>query len=473
MGKATGGTSAPSLKWHYHHLFYLVIGIVLVVIDPFGINRITEVASQDILYRTVIGPTYPGNAADPFGQPSTVLLLDDRFLSAAGVTWPIDASLYALILAKLRQLKPKAVMLDITFADERSSPGIPDLRGEISRYASSGIPLLFARAPTLPAGIRSDLAAPVDEAQPILVDVSTRAPDGSARTYPTKSDLDGLETAAFWLYRNLPPEPTSHSRSRANDDPPNVPMDIVWANQFQELNDRWMKGGCKRIQGISLSRIFKGLIGIEKLIQTCPYTATVPVSVLLFNPDDDLTNLVSDKVIFLGTSLSGTGDSAVVPTHGFLPGVYQHAMAYDNLVTYKGNYKKSQIGPVGRTNLQIIGSLVIVVITLSFSRWIKNRARKKSNRKSRKKGRQGDTAWWLMFAGLNLTITIAVSLALFYWADLSPANWLGLLGLALTIGILARNNAVESFLALMFRKYVPRLDGALFEGDKRHRKHDE
>src|SRR5690606_11512440 len=61
----------------------------------------------------------------------------------------------------------------------------------------------------------------------------------------------------------------------------------------------------------------------------CPYTLTLRLQEL---EDSAKQELIQGRVVMLGTMLAGMDDSVSTPVQQNLPGVYQHAMALDNLM---------------------------------------------------------------------------------------------------------------------------------------------
>jgi hypothetical protein len=74
----------------------------------------------------------------------------------------------------------------------------------------------------------------------------------------------------------------------------------------------------------------------------CPYTRTISVGHLLGSTGDpDVQDALAGRAVFYGAAFQLTGDRVLSPVFDELPGVYLHAMAYDNLVTFGHNYKRA------------------------------------------------------------------------------------------------------------------------------------
>src|SRR6185312_2624065 len=102
----------------------------------------------------------------------------------------------------------------------------------------------------------------------------------------------------------------------------------------------------------------------------CPYTAEFPVSTLQINPDDpDVTKMATDRVIFYGGALQGAQDKLYTPVNDLLPGVFSHAMAMDNLITFNGRPYQNTATFNGRPldgNLVQVIAVIPVILILSW-----------------------------------------------------------------------------------------------------------
>ena len=68
-----------------------------------------------------------------------------------------------------------------------------------------------------------------------------------------------------------------------------------------------------------------------------------------------------DAVVLYGADLAGLADTVVPPTHVKLPGVYLHAMAFDNLLTDQGDYRRSLGDKIGSFWEMVINVVVAAV----------------------------------------------------------------------------------------------------------------
>ena len=69
-------------------------------------------------------------------------------------------------------------------------------------------------------------------------------------------------------------------------------------------------------------------------LQPCTYHSEIGARELF--ADGDRLKRIKGSYVFVGGAIAGTGDTVTSPVHGQLPGVYLHAMALDNLLSFKG-----------------------------------------------------------------------------------------------------------------------------------------
>jgi hypothetical protein len=77
-------------------------------------------------------------------------------------------------------------------------------------------------------------------------------------------------------------------------------------------------------------------------IPLCAYHRTVIAGEIDEMEGSERQRDFGDKVVMIGTALDDGADYVVSPLHDRLPGVYLHAMALDNLITWNGDYVESR-----------------------------------------------------------------------------------------------------------------------------------
>lgn len=320
------------------YALFLAGGVALLRMDPFGFSRLTKFYSQDLLAVAMAGcypdahagakcakeTSPPGDAsAEPQRRAATtVVLLRDADLKAFDEPWPPRYGFHARVLRAIRANKPKAVMMDIVFEDERDDPTIEALAAELDRYEAAGIPIYAATfGPDRPLrpGV-AERVIPVQvpkEIDPLdrvtrFYDLATESPDSEPTAVPRVfRDVCGgcstndCETGTLRVFWSIVPEGSFNARWLDCRTRPKFPWWI-----FQD------RGGDFR--------------------EDCPATPTVPARILLEPAEEEdiaVEELIRDSVIFYGAFFHGAADAMNTPLHNDLPAVFLHAMTFDNLVT--------------------------------------------------------------------------------------------------------------------------------------------
>lgn len=333
---------------------------LLEIVDPFGLSGAVERHSQQIVQK-LAAPFYPATAQSRIA----VVLIDEASLAIRGESWPPRYLYYEEVVRRIAKQRPSAIFLDVLIDDHRSYDGSLPLAQKAleETLQETGVPLylavlddgernLFAKVP----GTQLAMAgwSGYGDDYPLLVDKTHRFGekplDGGKQC-----DSESLPTAAFALYRQVCSIGTQGS---CGDTPAKAdvgafcaPLVVQWGyNVAPEVRARDLisDSQCAPSDARPGSRLFDSvrLLWSSFLAsfsndleaqgrQTCPYTLTLR--------EEDLSSarargLLKDRVVLVGTSLAGIHDLVASPVHGQLPGVYLHAMALDNLLTWDDGY---------------------------------------------------------------------------------------------------------------------------------------
>ncbi|MEG1769786.1 MAG: CHASE2 domain-containing protein [Comamonas sp.] len=301
---------------------------------------------------------YPGQARDQI----TVVLYDQPFLNTLGTAWPISYQEHADWLGRLVELPgppPKALMVDITFGQERPDPSWAALKDQLCAIQRErGIPVFLAALPDAATGqlaIRPEL---MDASRPgsarcytlVGVDYVPDPLDAVAWSYETHRHFDGNQ----WVVgKPEAPSTQPYYRSAAlamaedvaglqADDHPQ-PMALVWGHNSASAataNARHCVPGERRWSSL-VPGLLRQLWEDAPAGPLCPYHRTLTFSEVAELDETALAAQVSGKYLFVGAQAAGYNDFAQSPVHGRVPGVHMHAMALDNFLTYGNDYKQS------------------------------------------------------------------------------------------------------------------------------------
>jgi len=288
----------------------------------------------------------------------TVVLFREENLQHMGVPYPMPYGVHAEILDALASYHPRAVFVDFAFIDEREdSRGMADALCGLGR-PKDGPPIpVFIAAPSGTA-VQQALLRCAKAASPEMQEpegVSGVLTYASRGTPDSQGTPEGLRTAAFALAAT---NPALGFDSRDLEEP----LEIIWGKGVAPLNRKWMK--CKEPSlGAGIGAMLKE--GPLALRIACPYTRTITVGHLLnFSNDDDIKTALGGRTVLYGAGFRLTGDQVDSPVYAQLPGVYLHAMAYDNLVTFGKSYKRARrtglTAKITDAVLLLIASVILV-----------------------------------------------------------------------------------------------------------------
>ena len=179
---------------------------------------------------------------------------------------------------------------------------------------------------------------------------------------------------------------------------------------------------------------------------------------------------VTGKVVMYGVQLVAVWDKVVPPTHWPLPGVFFHAMAYDNLRLRAGDYigEDTDAFAAGLNRSQVAGILVLLLLAFPvefYKTFVAELARIVGNaRLGPRLLAVGYTVLaWVTVNVVAIGLLVATCWYLFFKLDLSPVNFAGILALLV---------AYVSFDLLGNLRLLTRLSGHVEEADRRRSQRD-
>jgi len=406
---------------------------IQIMLNPFGFSDLTQRYAQDISNLLVTGPYLYGDA----GQKAvSAAVIDEEALQTLQMPWPWSYGAHARVLDALLEYHPKAVVVDFLFVDTRPDPTLPQLVDEIARYKKAGVPLYFEGGTHLPYGeypLRPELAATGAR----ILDPTIPVYDGIARQYNVNGKCFDTRGVAKGACYSLALEVFQDTYPQYKLEPLNGMMELVWGTRTDPHNAKWIsvtnEDGTKRSCNSDigpLRRFYLAFFDPSAVQNPCPYNAQVPVVSLMEGSDDkDIPDLIKNRVVFYGGSLEGAQDKTYTPVNGLLPSVYVHAMALDNLITFRGKPEQNVITAFGHTipsNPAQMMAIIPVILILALIHM---------RRMRRKRARSGiqehgvtfeyvldktiETVWHYFAFALALGIGLLLALAV----GLSTANW--------------------------------------------------
>ncbi len=297
---------------------------------------------------------------DPGGRKgqtdTTVVLFREENLHHLGVQYPVPYGMHAQILEALASYQPRAVFVDFAFIDARENDDeLADALCRLGRPTDGPPVAVFLAAPA-GATVQDSLLRCARAVSPEL-----REPEGvsGVLTYAGLAAPQGLPTAAFALA-------ASNAKLGLDGREPKEPLEIIWGKGVAPLNRKWMR--CHEpslLAGVRLM-LTEGPLALKI---ACPYTRTITVGHLLsFSSDRDVEAALRGRTVLYGAGFRLTGDQVDSPVYAQLPGVYLHAMAYDNLVTFGPAYKRAERHGLGAKLTDAVLLLIASIVLVRYPR---------------------------------------------------------------------------------------------------------
>lgn len=421
-------------------------------LNPFGFSDLVQRYSQDVADLLITGPYLYGTEGR---DKVSVAIIDEGTLQALQKPWPWKYGDHAQMLNALLAYKPKAVVIDILFVDSRPDDTLPELVDTIRRYREAHVPIYFEGGIDLPFGenpLRPEIAktgVPVlDPTVPINAGVA-RQYNATGQCFNQKPDADGTcPSLALKVYRDLYP---------GRLQPVNGMMELVWGTKTAPENHWITRTRAEDGAQVScigedmglLKRWYLAFFDPGAVKTPCPYTGEFPVSALQTNPDDaDVVKMATGRVIFYGGALQGAQDKLYTPVNDLLPGVFAHAMAMDNLITFKGRPFQNTATFNGRAldgNLVQVVAVFPVILILSWFHLRTIRRRREDRERSVTfeyfLEKTVEKVWHYFAFGLALGVGLLLTLV----SGLSVANWVEVVFVSTELGALLLVGAPDSF----------------------------
>ncbi len=429
--------------------------VLQIALNPFGFSDLTQRYAQDVSNLLISGPhLYPTTGRDQV----SVALIEEESLHTLQMPWPWNYSAHKQVLDAILAYKPKAVVVDFLFVDSRPDASLPDLVDEIARYKKAGVPLYFEGGTDLPYGespLRPELA---NTGVPIL-DPTINVYDGVVRQYPTTGHCFNAKGLAAGDCPSLALRVFSDVYPKTPLVPLKDKIELVWGTKTEPTNLKWRKyhdeDGVEHpctVQTGFILRIWRAFFDKSTAQNLCPYNGIVPVeSLIRGDQDPDVTNLLTNRVVFYGASLEGAQDKSYTPVNGLQANVFVHAMALDNLISFNGDPEQNVVTIAGTTlssNEAQMLAIIPVILILAFLHMRRIHARKPEGEKVEHsivyewfvdKGIENLWHWLGFFLGLSIGILLA------YWVGLSVANWVEVVFISVELAAMLLIGVPDSF----------------------------
>lgn len=432
-----------------------IISIGLFFLNPFGVQTYSDKTSSDV-FNLLLGRFYPVGDRDRI----VVVVVDDRDLDNAGETIPPSFNFHRRVFDSLALLNPGAVLVDFVFDRRHAGAAIAE-RNFIATLKDFPAPLYLAAvrsSPVSPDGVLPGLSAAgtivtvpkflnFTDSNLYCLYFPLDRPSFSAGKRLCAQRETGMATMAYAAWRDLCERSDPHGACDFAEDEKLGPFKLFWGSRPSPIFDYIRPPGTCGGPGF-LAFLDPG----ERLYSDrCPYHAELPATELLClasiaasNEDadgaehvglarfcDDPALMPSRKLaiaalngatIVYGGRYGGNPDTVRPPTTPAIAGAHLHAMALDNLVTWRGHPKRDATMVFGFAVAGWWINLFIFVVMFGLSAfWSEMRFQR---------GVSTGRFKWILFSAAGQGVCMVGIAALFAFVafslmDLAPSNWIG------------------------------------------------
>ncbi|OHX35064.1 hypothetical protein BJL95_00480 [Methylomonas sp. LWB] len=351
-------------------------------IDPFGLESATQNQSEKFFNKYISSFFYPEDNQNKI----TVVLIDEKRQSG-----PPSYNRQARLIKTVLDHQPKAIFIDLDYKLPHPSPDGPSKLIETLEQAKVPVYLAVTAEPSevscmhdnkevnnlnehkeskdftnlVYKGVRVDGKESNDKIQRTITNWS-KCKNKYPLRFKTKevSENDGyISTPAFAMFEKYCEAPENNERCKEvakiknskNDIPPSFL--VTWGRDTSDysaelLNSFTTPDGTDATQSkcsnydliehfIAWLKYVVKIDSVQAPRSICPYTNTIVSNMFNGSPKDVdcwMRILLRDKYVFIGAAMDYDNDSIPNPINGKVPGVYLHAMAFDNLLTLGYEY---------------------------------------------------------------------------------------------------------------------------------------
>jgi CHASE2 domain-containing sensor protein len=405
--------------------------------NPLDIGSSSQRYSRDV-WNAIFGAAAPDTAADQIA----VVVANDTTLHALGQAWPLPYAVHADIISAILADKPRVLVIDILFVDEKRRDGTIDALAEA--IAAAGDTRVVLAAAPHSAGGGVDILGALQPAN--LGSGGAHVALGSAET----SSKAGAPSP-YWLQAETGPPSialTAYSQWCAEElsrpggqkfcaEPPkravfDAEMEIFWPIGSL-AQDRAPGVECAQPPAEPIARIYEVIragFALAALRQSCtPFPSILAQTILRpQGHEETISQSIKDKAVFYGMSIVGSADIVeVLHVRHPLPGVYVHAAAFENLLRMGRNYLRhdTQSSWISEDDIEFVYSSALTVFIFLAALYAQKIPQSTPHRAAR-----------IVLVTVAALCAILCAVFALLWVEYSilrvaPSNWIGLLALSL------------------------------------------
>lgn len=325
----------------------VVVWLATLIVNPFGVGTAADESSRAI-YQRVLSPFYP---TDRQSDVKVVLLTDDDIPLVQGgrEAWPPRFSEYAALLRNLSgdgAAKPKAVFVDLLLDSPHDEDGssLAELCTAIAALEDRGVKVYFGAVPDRRPDAANRAMLRQCDRPPRFAGVGWTSDEG---VYPLTTLINGEPaiTAAAALYRDAVAADENATARFEKRIQQGAALSVLWGAAAPSRDPRCLQIGDSVSSKMSASsQIFVSGLDIRESakarynqLQKCLFHPTYSARSIARATEFEKVGYAdefADAFVLVGARIDGIPDVLTSPVHGVIPGVYEHAMALDNLLNF-------------------------------------------------------------------------------------------------------------------------------------------
>ena len=340
-------------------MFFAIFALGLFFFDPLHLDA-AKTGSLDNWFQRYYASDYPSNADERLA----VVLIDEPTLEEWKADWPVPYDYLVGIIYRLSCARATAAFFDLIPVSQYSDlEGQDRLAMAVADSSQIDQPCpdasLPERIPVFFGGSepeKSRLLIEMASGRGHLFNLETNVEPGiypvGRETFPNRPVRDDEITPAFGLLRRLCEAGSVNSSAPLDCNvrqalSSNRPLVVRWSGRVApEQNDIYPTEACLQTPGFWGQLLFSlywrgGAGGYQpcRPILTIPANALISGNIRTARPGrDPVLDLMKGRIVMIGVDLPLLNDVVSSPVHGTLPGVFVHAMALSNLLTYGDAY---------------------------------------------------------------------------------------------------------------------------------------
>lgn len=463
-------------------------------VDFWGLKKILERQSQQLFFNS-IAPTFNHSHS----KNILVILFTEDDFEYYGEHWPVPYDFHAEIIERILKFKPKSVFIDLIFEDEKE--GSEELEAALKMDENTPIYIGVGRKP--PSEFLKRLSKPEKEEGSNIEIVSLLLQSQDAIAYPMSNQplLEKIDLLNTERYLSLPAKEYCRNQFLLNSKDKSALLKVdeqafskeiekkcliefydnynsqnffvTWNNlcyrsfnlASRRCDSSLAENSVLRFVQIlihnAFPRLINGFFGEKENTYSKPeysirqkYPSHKTMTIMELNRLENINEVekaIRGNYIFYGVYIKDGNDLIMPPTHYRLPGVYAHAMAFENHLLLEENITVKGSGFLVVT-FTIITSLLLafgddlLLVKLSYFN---------KKEKIERVYRVYFIALYILFS-LSVIIIVAMLIPYYYFSmlPLSGFSFAGLVFVRNTLGLLPFLNGVVCNLKDKFSNLV-------------------